>query len=157
MSHKIVYSIGIFSAAFLAACGGGNDSSSTPAAEKPAATTPAPAAEVQAEAKPVVAADRGRVVFKKCQTCHTLDQDGRHKVGPNLYGTIGALAGQKEGFNYSKAMTASNIIWTDENLDAYMQRPNAFMPGNQMAFVGIRKAEDRTALIAYLKKETGVE
>ena len=67
---------------------------------------------------------------------------------------MGAVAGEKEGFNYSKTMKASGIVWTDENLDSYFERPNKFMPGNQMTFIGLRKAEDRAAVIEYLKVET---
>lgn len=65
-----------------------------------------------------------------------------------------APAGKKEGFNYSKAMMKTDVIWTETNLDAYLERPSKFMPGTQMAFVGIRKPEDRKLLIEYLKKET---
>lgn len=135
------------SACILAACGNGGDK---------AATTPAPASMPSsaptAQAAPAV--DRGKKLFKRCSTCHTLEKDGRHKVGPNLFGLVGETSGQKPGFNYSKAMKASGLVWTEENLSAYIERPAKFIPGNTMAFPGIRKPEDRALLIEYLKKET---
>ncbi len=150
MTSKSIILFSAFSALALTACGG---SSEAPASQSKNANASTPATPT-ATATEAVAADRGAVVFKKCQTCHTLEKDGKHKVGPNLYGTIGSAAGQKADFNYSKAMLATDIIWTDENLDSYLERPSRFIPGNQMAFVGIRKAEDRVALIKYLKEKT---
>lgn len=121
-----------------------------------AETAPDPVVK-EATAKPKPKVDRGRLLYKKCATCHTLEEGGKHKVGPNLFGAIGVKAGQKEGFAYSKAMTGSDVTWTDENLDAYINNPNKFMPGNRMTFVGIRKAEDRALLIEYIKKESSAQ
>ena len=98
--------------------------------------------------------ERGAVVFKKCQTCHTLGEFERHKVGPNLWAMFGEEAGHREDFNYSKAMQASGVVWTDETVDAYLEKPSAFMPGNRMTFVGLKKPEDREAVIAYLHERT---
>ena len=134
-----------FSACLLASCGNGGDK---------AATTPAPTQSSAPTAQAAPVADRGKTLFKRCRTCHTLEKDGRHKVGPNLFGLIGETSGQKPGFNYSKAMKASGLVWTEENLSSYIERPAKFIPGNTMAFPGIRKPEDRALLIAYLKKET---
>ena len=97
---------------------------------------------------------QGKKVFRKCQSCHTLDNGGRHRIGPNLYGVMGAKIASKDGFAYSKASKASDVIWTDENLDAFLTKPKEFLPGNRMTFVGLKKEEDRKAVIAYLHKVT---
>lgn len=96
----------------------------------------------------------GEKVFLKCKTCHTVDQGARHRVGPNLYGVMGAKIASKDGFAYSKASKASDIIWTDENLEAFLKKPREFLPGNRMTFVGLKKEDDRKAVIAYLHAVT---
>lgn len=99
--------------------------------------------------------ERGAVLFKRCRACHTLADGERHKVGPNLWDVFGRTAGTREGFNYSKAMAASDVVWDDETMAAYIEKPNSYMPGNRMSFVGIRNTDDQAALIAYLREETG--
>lgn len=152
MGLRYFFSVSVFFAVALSGCGSPTDTSGTQAQMRPETTTQAKQSSA-ATTKPKTV-DRGKTLYKKCQTCHTLKEGEKHKVGPNLFAISGAKAGQKEGFNYSKAMIASDVIWTDENLDTYMERPSKFMPGNQMAFVGIRKPEDRKLLIEFLKKET---
>ena len=97
---------------------------------------------------------RGAKVFRYCKACHTLDEGGRHKVGPNLWGVYGRAAGTKEDFKYSKAIRASGVIWTEETLDAYITKPSALIKGGLMNFVGVKKQEDRDALQLYLKAKT---
>ncbi len=97
---------------------------------------------------------RGKRVFVLCRSCHTLESDGRHKVGPNLHGMFGNPAGVKEGFRYSDVVKASGIVWSAENLEEWLVKPKDFLPGNKMAFAGVRKESDRKALITYLKTET---
>ncbi len=106
----------------------------------------------QAAAQDVAA---GEAVFRKCQACHTLAEGGANKVGPNLWGVIGSTAGARDtGFRYSKALVESGVAWTDEALDEYLANPRQFIKGNRMAFAGVRDAEDRADLIAYLKTTT---
>lgn len=137
----------------LLACGGETSDAPAPA--------PAPAAETSQNTRTTVETpdlspvERGAVLFKRCRACHTLADGDRHKVGPNLWGMFGQTAGAKEGFNYSKAMAASEIVWTDETVSAYIEKPSAYIPGNRMSYVGLRNQEDRDALIAYLREQTG--
>ncbi len=153
MRRKSLFLLSIASIFLISSCGNKTETPTKTAKTEPVATAEVPVE--QAQETPVKTVDRGEVVFKKCRTCHTLEQDGRHKVGPNLYGMFGATAGTKDGFNFSKTMTESGLIWNDENVSAYIENPAKFMPGNRMSFVGIRNAADREKLIEYLKRETG--
>ena len=97
---------------------------------------------------------RGKILFLRCRSCHTLEEGGRHMVGPNLHGMFGSEAGKKGGFTYSEALARSGIVWSEETLGEWLEKPNDYLPGNKMAFAGVPKLQDRAALIAYLKEET---
>ena len=133
----------------LTACGGGGESNTVSAPS--IKTETAPIVKTASKATPM---ERGAKLYKRCRACHTLEEGGKHKVGPNLWDIYGAKAGAKEGFNYSKAMAASDIIWDDTTMDAYIKKPSEFMKGGRMSFVGIKKQEDRDALFLYLKAQT---
>tara|TARA_R110002020_G_scaffold108289_1_gene251126 strand:+ start:1110 stop:1586 length:477 start_codon:yes stop_codon:yes gene_type:complete len=141
VNTKAVLACVLFSPLLLAGCGADN---SAPSSSAPASS--------QADLTPL---ERGQIIFKRCQACHTLGEGERHRVGPNLYGFYGAMAGSKGDFNYSRAMTQSDIVWTDETLDGYLTRPSDYMPGNRMSFIGLKKQEDRDAVIEYMKSKTG--
>lgn len=96
-------------------------------------------------------ADRGATVFKKCTSCHNADNGGAHGTGPNLWNVVGAAAAAKDGFNYSGAMNASGLVWSYEVLDAYLTKPTKYLQGTNMNFIGLKKAEDRAAVIEYLR------
>lgn len=99
----------------------------------------------------------GRRVFLQCRSCHALKQNERHKVGPNLYGFYRQPAGSREGYDrYSQALNDAEHVWDDEALNAFLQAPSDWLPGTTMAFRGLAKAEDRTAIIAYLRQQTAV-
>ena len=92
--------------------------------------------------------------FRRCQSCHTLNEGGRHTVGPNLHGVIGRQAAAAEGFNYSRQLTEAGLTWDTETLDHWIENPREFVPGSRMSFVGLRDAEDRRDVIGYLAVET---
>lgn len=98
-------------------------------------------------------AEAGAKIIKKCVACHSFDQGGASKVGPNLWKVVNAQKGKKAGYPYSKAMLAAGGSWDNESLFHFLKRPGKFIPGTKMSFAGIRKPEDIANVIAYLKEK----
>ena len=99
--------------------------------------------------------EEGAEVFKKCRACHDVGPQARNKVGPVLNDIVGRHAGTIEGFAYSEANKTAGgkgLTWTEDILFKYLENPMAFMPGTKMAFAGLKDAQDRRDLIAYLKQ-----
>ena len=94
---------------------------------------------------------KGEQVYHRCQGCHSID---RNRIGPMHKGLFGRPAGSVPGFDYSKAMKNSGIVWTAATLDMFLQGPRQMVPGTKMTFVGVSKAQDRADLIAYLEVAT---
>ena len=162
----------------LTACGGGDDTAQGAAGDtamRDTATSGAEVPETQAAAPGMAGGAAGDAPdavlalgpayagadlangarqFRRCQSCHTLDEGGRHTVGPNLHGIIGAPAASRDGFRYSSQLEAAGLVWDATTLDAWLENPRAVVPGNRMSFVGLRDAEARRDVIAYLAAET---
>ena len=134
-------------------------SEGTPAPTPAAPAAADPSAEFAALPAPYNTASyaTGKRVFKLCSTCHTVAEGGPNTIGPNLYKIFGRQIGSLDGFNYSEAVENADFIWTPEQLDQWLESPRNFLPGNRMAFQGVRKPTDRQAVIAYLMVETGWE
>lgn len=98
-------------------------------------------------------AAKGEEVYKKnCKICHAVGPTAKAGVGPVQNGLVGATAGARPGFNYSPAMKdagAKGLVWTEENLDKYLENPKAVVPGNKMVFPGLKSADDRANVIAF--------
>lgn len=93
----------------------------------------------------------GQELFsKKCATCHTAETGGAAKTGPNLHGVVGRARASVGGFNYSKAMKEKGGSWSADDLNHFLFKPKAFVPGTMMAFAGLSKDQDRANVIGYL-------
>jgi len=117
-------------------------------AEAPAEPKPAGVATLIAAAEPAA----GQKVYKKCGACHTVDKGGKHKIGPNLWDVVERPVAAAEGFAYSNALKEkSGETWSYDNLDAFLEKPKDWAPGTKMSFAGLKKPEQRAALIGYLR------
>jgi len=116
-------------------------------------TAEAEVVEVAAAAPDPALVAAGEKAFRACKACHQVGDTAKHRVGPALNGVVGHPAGSAEGFKYSGALQGAaeeGLVWTEENLAAFLAEPKAFIKGNRMAFNGVRKEEDIGAIIAYL-------
>lgn len=150
---------GMAALALLSACGSKPADAPATEAAAPATETAAPVPE--AAPAPVNFADltgdatAGKRIFIQCQACHSL-KEGENRVGPSLYGIVGATAGHLADFKYSDANKSSGIVWTEEKLFEYLQNPRKMVPGTTMAFAGIADAQKRADVVAFLKANGAV-
>jgi|SRR6185312_8143327 cytochrome c len=94
----------------------------------------------------------GEQSFRKCGPCHSVGEDARNKVGPELNGLDGRKSGTVEGYSYSAANKAANITWNEASFKEYIQAPAAKVPGTKMAFAGIKNEKEIANLWGYLKQ-----
>jgi len=100
-------------------------------------------------------AKKGKRVFAKCKACHMVGEKAKKRRGPPLNNIIGAKAGAQDDYKYSRGMkkvAEEGLVWTEENLDAYLKKPKEVVPKGSMAFPGLKKETDRVNVIAYLKQ-----
>ena len=95
---------------------------------------------------------KGEQLFRACAACHSLTPK-RHMTGPSLADIWQRKAGTVEDFSrYSDALKEAELVWDADTLDAWLADPRARVPGNRMNFRGIKEADKRQDLIAYLRQ-----
>ena len=94
----------------------------------------------------------GKRLFLRCAACHAVSASAPAKVGPHLQAIVGRSSASVATYRYSPALQGAKLVWTEANLDRWLTRPTALVPGTIMAFAGVPDAAERTAIIAYLKK-----
>lgn len=98
--------------------------------------------------------EKGADVFKQCKACHQIGKGAENRIGPHLNGIFGRAAGSVEGGKYSKSMLRmgdDGLIWTYDTLDAYIENPKALVSKTRMNFRGVKDAEERADLLAFLR------
>jgi cytochrome c len=98
----------------------------------------------------------GQAVAAKCTPCHSVDVDGPTIVGPPLWGIVGGKVAGVSGFPYSLQLRLFGLkhpTWTYQPLSDYIAAPSGTVPGTKMTFYGIKSAQDRINLIAYLRSQ----
>ncbi len=108
---------------------------------------------------------KGQKEFAKCRACHMIEApDGTviekgTRTGPNLWGVIGRRAGSQAGFAYGPSLAAvgaAGLVWTEEELAAYVRDPAAWLKDKtgdpaartKMTFKLARGGEDVAAYLA---------
>lgn len=107
-----------------------------------------------AKAEEIGDAERGAKAFRACKACHRVGQGATNRIGPQLNGLFGRAAGSVDGFRYSDSMERMNhdgLIWTLETLNAFIENPKALVSRTKMNFSGVRDAQKRADILAYLR------
>ena len=92
----------------------------------------------------------GEQLFIACQSCHSIEQGAAHKVGPNLYGLLGQPAASREGYNYSKALKESGIVWNKGLLLGWVLSAETMVPATWMVYHNHLSVEESEKLVDYL-------
>ncbi|MBH0238468.1 c-type cytochrome [Methylobrevis albus] len=96
------------------------------------------------------AADGQTSFNNSCRTCHALNE-GDHRLGPSLAGVVGREAGSVEGYGFSSALARADFTWDEARLDAFIENPDAVVPGHNMKpFPGITNADERALIVQFL-------
>lgn len=92
-----------------------------------------------------------KLFTRMCGGCHQVGESARASFGPQLNSIFGRPSASTTDYQYSDAMRAANLVWTRENLTAYLQAPKKVVPGTRMIFWGLSDPEKIDDLLAYLQ------
>lgn len=127
--------------------GAGAAQAAVPHAAKPEKKELPPIAPLLAKAS----VDKGKADARKCAVCHHFAKGAGPKVGPPLWGVVDREKASISGFNYSSALKNLKGKWTYKDLNHFIADPRDYAPGTRMAFAGLRRAQDRADVIAFLR------
>jgi len=96
--------------------------------------------------------EAGKASFNKCMACHSIGEDAKNKVGPELNGLDGRKSGSAPDYNYSEANKNSGITWNEASFKEYIKDPKAKVPGTKMFFAGIKNEKEINDLWAYVSQ-----
>lgn len=99
--------------------------------------------------------------FQWCRFCHTLNEGGDHRVGPNLNRIYGQPIAVVSNFPYSDSFMEfqkPGVVWTPALMKQFIANPHEMVPGNRMRYppmVGYEMSEERDDMIVeYLLRNT---
>ena len=98
--------------------------------------------------------EHGKKVFKKCAACHSINQDGKNKIGPKLWGVMFRPVASIADYKYSKALSEYKKDWSWEEMNGFLIKPSTWIKGNKMGFAGLKKEKDRASVILYLNQNS---
>jgi len=128
-----------------------DDGATEMAAEEPAG--PPDILPLLASADPAA----GETLTRQCISCHSFEEGGPTKTGPNLYDIVNYAKGARD-FRYSDTLTGmggEGQVWDYAALNGFLYNPGQYAPGTRMSYRGIRDDQDRANLIAYLRSLSG--
>ena len=98
--------------------------------------------------------EHGKKVFKKCAACHSINEGGKNKIGPALWGVMQRKSGELKEYNYSKALLGYEKVWSFEELNGFLLKPATWIKGNKMGSAGLKDEKDRSSVILYLNESS---
>ncbi|MEY8839800.1 c-type cytochrome [Cribrihabitans sp. XS_ASV171] len=115
----------------------------------------AAAAQAEETATRIGDPERGEELFQVCAACHQVGEGAEHGIGPHLNGIFDRKVAQFDDFLYSRGIVRARqdgMLWTLDNLDAYLTNPKLLVSGTNMEFAGLPDARDRGDVLAYLRQ-----
>lgn len=96
---------------------------------------------------------KGEKITKACAACHSFEKGGPVKQGPNLWNIVMADKTAVAGFDYSDDLKAVGGKWDYDSLNQFLWKPKKYAKGTKMNFIGLKKPQDRAAIIAWLREQ----
>jgi cytochrome c len=84
--------------------------------------------------------------------CHQIGPNAQNGIAPVLNGVVNRPAGQFPKYSYSSANKNSGLVWDERTLFAYLRAPAKVVPGTKMIFSGLKRDQEISDVIAYLKQ-----